>query len=113
MDILDVAYVAIGAKRELEKAGDQHNGPQLEGELGYIQACIEHVGLLDRLWQEMNGEFPGVWCYEVAEPFWYVYGQHLLQGEDRGDAETILRDIVRDGMTCTASPPCGPTTQTT
>jgi hypothetical protein len=106
MDILDVAYIAIGATRALAEAGDQHNGPQGDGELGYIQACIEHVVLLDRLWQETNGEFPGVWCYEVAEPFGYAYGQHLLQGGDRPDAEKILRGIVTEGMTCTASPPC-------
>lgn len=105
MDLLDVAYIAMGAKQALLDAGDQHNGPQLEGELGYIHACIDHVGLLDRLWEETSGEFLGVWCYEVAEPFGYAYGQHLLQGGDRPDAEKILRTIVTDGMTCTASSP--------
>lgn len=106
MDILDVAYIAMGAKQALMEAEDLHSGPQLEGELGYIQACIDHVGLLERLWQESNGEFPGVWCYEVAESFGYVYGQHLLQGGDRPDAEKILRGIVKEGMTRAASPPC-------
>jgi hypothetical protein len=113
MDLLDVAYIAIGAAQARVAAGDQHSGPAREGELGYIQTCIEHAGLLDRLWQETNGEFPGVWCYEVAEPFGYAYGQYVLQGGDRADAERILRAIVTEGMTGMASRPCGSFTQTT
>lgn len=98
-DSLDIAYIAIGAKQALVDAAGHHAcDARFDGELGYIQACIDHAGLLDRVYEEQNGEFPGVWCYEVAEPFGHAYGKHLQQGGDLGDAERILREIVADGM---------------
>lgn len=97
IDDLDTAYIAIGAKQALV---DLEDGPgsRFEGELGYIQACIDHAGLLDRVWQECEGTFPGVWCYEVAEAFGYAYGHHIQQGGCLGDAEQILRKIVLDAI---------------
>ena len=95
MDLLDVAYIAIGAKQALLDAGDQHNGPQLEGELGYIQTCIEHVGLLDRLWQETSGEVLGVWCYEVAEPFGQRYVEALAL-DFSVNPEQLVRTLISE-----------------
>lgn len=101
-DPLDIAYIAIGAKQALVNVAGHHDGlALLGGELGYIQTCIDHVGLLDRLYAEQDGAFAGVWCYEVAEPFGQAYGKHLLQGGDLQEADRILRAIVADGMTPT------------
>jgi len=98
IDNLDIAYVAIGAKQALDDApDDQACNARFDGELGYIQACIDHVELLARVYEEQAGEFPGVWCYEAAESFGYIYGKHLLQDGELRDAERILRAIVADG----------------
>ncbi len=93
-DPLDVAYVAIGAKQALVEFGDIGRS-RFEGEQGFIQVCIDQVGYLDQVWQEQAGQFPGVWCYEVAEPFGYAYGVHRLHGGKSTGAEQILRDIVQ------------------
>ncbi|WP_374499719.1 hypothetical protein [Pseudoxanthomonas sp.] len=95
IDPLDIAYIAIGAKQALADCDALSDAlPAFEGELGYIQACIDHAGMLERVWQESAETFPGVWCYEVAEPFGYGFGKHLLQGGMSTDAEHILRAIV-------------------
>ncbi|HEL3759497.1 TPA: hypothetical protein UMV36_003937 [Stenotrophomonas maltophilia] len=60
--------------------------------------------MLDRVWQEQDDGFPGVWCYEVAEPFGYLYGEHLQQGGDPDAAEQILRGIVAAGTSRTRPP---------
>lgn len=94
-DVLDLAYLAIGAKQALVECGGVSRCDRFEGELDFIQACIGQVGCLDRAWQGLGEPFPGVWCYEVAEPFGYAYGTHLLQGGKSLDAEDILRGIIR------------------
>ncbi|HFL2038786.1 TPA: hypothetical protein ACXIGC_000148 [Stenotrophomonas maltophilia] len=100
IDALDIAYIAIGAKQALKDspAGDSAIS-RFEGELSYVQACIDQAGLLDRVWQEYEGIFPGVWCYEVAEPFGYSFGKHLQLDGSSADAERILRAIVVGSMT--------------
>lgn len=100
IDALDIAYVAIGAKQALKDSPDGDSAiPGFEGELDYVQACIGQAGLLDRVWQEYEGIFPGVWCYEVAEPFGYSFGKHLQLDGSTADAERILRAIVVASMT--------------
>ncbi|WP_115859973.1 hypothetical protein [Lysobacter silvisoli] len=93
-DPLDLAYMAIGAKQALVEHDDISCRARFEGELDFIQACIDQVGCLDRAWQRQNDQFPGVWCYEVAEPFGYGYGAHLLRGGEPARAEEILGGIV-------------------
>ena len=95
IDPLDVAYIAIGAKQALADYDARSDAlSAFEGELGYIQACIDHAGMLERVWRESAETFPGVWCYEVAEPFGHVYGRHLLAGGSPEDAERLLQEIV-------------------
>lgn len=93
VDTLDLAYVAIGAKQALVDFGDIDSS-RFEGEQGFIQACIDPVECLDQAWQAQEGQFPGVWCYEVAEPFGYAYATHLLRGGESAGAGRILRGIV-------------------
>lgn len=100
IDALDIAYIAIGAKQALKDSSDGDSAISgFEGELDYVQACIDQAGLLDRVWQECEGIFPGIWCYEVAEPFGYSFGKHLQLDGSSADAERILRAIVVGSMT--------------
>lgn len=95
VDMLDVAYIALGAKQALIDAADDVGDSGADGgELEYVQACIDHAPLLDQVWREVVGTFPGVWCYEVAEPFGYAFGQHIRRGGSASEAERILRTIV-------------------
>lgn len=95
-DLLDVAYIALGAWQALEAwlaSGEVLD--RFDGQLGYIKACIDQAPLLHRLWLECGDDQNGlVWCYEIAEPFGERYGRHLLAGGDPLEAESLLRDIL-------------------
>ncbi|WP_323162888.1 hypothetical protein [Stenotrophomonas maltophilia] len=98
-DLLDVAYVAQGASQALEAWPARSEAmDRFEGQLGYIQACIDQAPLLHRLWLECGNENGLVWCYEVAGPFGARYGRHLLAGGDPLEAEAILRAILAPGL---------------
>ena len=100
IDALDIAYVAIGAKQSLTDSPAGYEPiSRFDGELDYVQACIDQAALLARIWMEYEGTFPGVWCYEVAEPFGYAFGKYLQRNGSPADAEKILRDIVSRCMT--------------
>lgn len=104
LNALDMAYIAIGANQALADSPAGHDAiSRFEGELGYVQACIDQAALLDQVWRECEERFPGVWCYEVAEPFGYAFGQHLQPDGSAADAERILRDIVAGIMTPAAA----------
>ena len=94
VDPLDIAYIALGAKQALSSSRPSHGVGAFDGELAYVQACIEHAGLLDEAWERCSDTFPGVWCYEVAEPFGFQMGKHLLHGGDAKEARSILDRIV-------------------
>lgn len=98
VDLLDVAYIAIGAKRALDRSGLGYSEMPFEGELAYIQACIDQAPLLGQAWQGCSERFPGVWCYEVAEPFGLAFGRHLLKRGASDHAESILQGIVASAM---------------
>lgn len=100
INALDIAYIAIGARQALADSSAGHSAISgFEGELDYVQACIDQASLLNRVWQEVEGTFPGVWCCEVAEPFGYAFGKHLQLGGNLADAELSLRDILVGSMT--------------
>lgn len=98
VDQLDVAYIAIGAKQALDKSGAPYERVPFQGELGYVQACIDQAELLARAWQTCSAVFSGVWCYEVAEPFGVAFGKHLLAGGGTEAAERILSDVLASAM---------------
>ncbi len=77
VDQLDVAYIAIGAKQALDKSGAPYAKVPFQGELGYVQVCIDQAELLTRAWRACSEVFPGVWCYEVAEPFGVAISQSM------------------------------------
>jgi len=66
-DPLDTAYLAIGAARMLDKlprARALHDA----GELDIVQLAIDAAPALQAAWDELGGEWDGVWAYDVAEP---------------------------------------------
>lgn len=82
-DDLTIAYVAMGAKaailaqpeRCLPTAVADHHG----GELGFIQSVIGEAWRLEERAKAFEDEgFPGVFVYEVAEPFGEQYATALI-----------------------------------
>lgn len=104
-DDLTVAYIAIGAARALdaERGGREGLVNQLgriervieehEGELGLIQDAIKHAITLDRMGDEVDNEFTGVFAYEVAEEFGRRYVVALLEARDVSP-ESIMREVI-------------------
>lgn len=98
-DPLDIAYIAIGAKRALAEWREGAPAPfPFEGELAYIEACIEQAPALQRAWEAVQDRWDFVWCYQVAEPFGLAYGRHLLQGGGPDAATGLLHDLVGDAL---------------
>lgn len=101
VDPLDIAYIAIGAKQVLDKSGAPYAKVPFQGEQGYVQACIDRAELLAKAWHSCSDVFPGVWYYEVAEPFGAAFGKHLLAGGGSESAQSILNDVVASAMATT------------
>lgn len=78
-DILDIAYMAIGAYCALKES--KAYPPAGGGELEYIREVIEYHPVLTKLWEEQGDDFGAVWAYEVAEPLGHVIGLMLLAGQ--------------------------------
>ncbi len=99
---LDIAYIALGAKQALD---DWRAGPanpfSFEGELAYIEACIDQAPALQRAWERIQDGFDLVWCYDVAEPFGAAYGKHLLAGGTPEVADRILQALLQEALTPT------------
>lgn len=98
IDCLDVAYIAIGAKRVLDKSGASYSKMPFQGEWAYVQTCIDQAERLGQEWQACSTVFPGRWCYEVAEPFGMAFGRHLIAGGTIDQAACILDRIVATAM---------------
>lgn len=88
----NAAYIAIGA----DKAYEQGMGALGQGHIEYIDQCTQHAELLEQLFDEFHdkhGDCPGVYAYEVCEPFGIEYGGALLLGK-KPDANAIARRLV-------------------
>ncbi|MBB6600307.1 hypothetical protein [Luteimonas sp. MC1825] len=103
VDQLDVAYIAIGAKRVLDRSALGYSKMPFQGEWAYVQACIDQAERLGREWQACSKVFPGRWCYEVAEPFGMAFGRHLLAGGSLDQAACILDRIIATAMKTTSA----------
>lgn len=104
-DPLTIAYLAIGAIDAWNAATDgqrEHASDTYSGQLGYVGEVIAHADALDALWRKME-DGPGVFEYEVAEPFGIEYGQALLRDTPRPDPREfyealVARDRVERGL---------------
>lgn len=80
---LTIAYVAIGAETHWRSRGNLDRSAMSEeygGQLGFIDAVIEHAAILDRM---ANGrELDAVFAYDIAEQFGNRFARALFDGED-------------------------------
>lgn len=71
-DAIDVVYVFKGFSEAMNRKPNGKelwaDGSQADGEDSFVQAVIDHVPLLDKVFAEAKG-WDGMWLYEVAEPF--------------------------------------------
>ena len=89
-DPLTVAYIAIGAQIEYRYS----NGQDITGQSEYIDSCIQHAPMLDRLVPHVE-ETGAHFYYEFAEPFGARYGAALLAGKTP-DAAVVAAEILAE-----------------
>jgi len=87
----NVAYIAIGADRAWMAARQNDAEGWSEGHIEYIAACCRHAQLLEDLYKQHDGEFTGVFAYDVAEEFGFQYGSSLLRGGEPVAAQYASR----------------------
>lgn len=97
-DIADeIAFLALGAAAALR----DHGGANLDaygGYMGFIAEVTRHAHMLANRWDQFaEGEFEGVWLYDVTERFGREWAETLLDGTDEDPAER-LEYIVQDEM---------------
>lgn len=91
----EVAFLALGAAEHFRERRDT-DLTRFGGYMGLITEVIRHAPLLERRWGQMgDGEFDGVWLYDVTERFGREWAESLLDGraespEDR--LECIIAD---------------------
>lgn len=64
IDLLDIAYLAIGAKDSWEryrKVIETHSQQEV------IETVIAFAGNLNRVWATMGANYKGVWYYDMSE----------------------------------------------
>ncbi|MBN3777042.1 hypothetical protein G3O06_05600 [Burkholderia sp. Ac-20345] len=97
---LTVAYLAIGARDVLRESRASNSMVDLDpfgGETGFIDEVIGHALFVDLIgdWFDVNGEHPGVFAYEVAEPFGDAIARAMIaDGKAASDPGKILREIL-------------------
>lgn len=89
-DPLTIAYIAIGAQIEYRYS----NGQDITGQSEYIDSCIQHAPMLDRLAPQVE-ETGAHFYYEFAEAFGARYGAALLAGKTPG-AAVVAAEILAE-----------------
>lgn len=98
-DAQTVAYIAIGAHAAIRVRGSLPTSTcdAFQGEESFIDECIRHALMLDRMADALPDGCFGVFCYEIAEPFGERYARELIAHEEHDlaspDAETIAREL--------------------
>jgi len=97
-DPTDVAFLAIGATRTLDKylSADKERPSTLDGvgEGGIISDIIEAAPLLYEAWNEQT-DFIGVWYYEVSEPLGMWLAEMYIAHGTVPEKRTIRQEIYR------------------
>ena len=101
-DNLTVAYMAKGATRYLNKFT---NAVEVygEGELDYLQAVVDHADTVDSKFNELcpDGEYSGVFVYEVAEPLGEWITNQLDEHEILPSKEAVanmVAELIQKGI---------------
>ena len=97
IDPLTIAYLAVGAARELDKRGGltDAQADAFEGELGFIGAVIEHADMIEAEYATRAHRYGGVFAYEVAEEFGERCAFYYLSSlsSDRATFDNIARNL--------------------
>jgi hypothetical protein len=98
IDPTDVAFMAIGAAAAIEKLEHDKRRALIEhfdGQIGIIDDVIRHAGTLSTIFDELEDGFPGVWAYEVAEPFGQRYVEALAL-DFTVNPEQLVRTLISE-----------------
>lgn len=94
VDHLTLAYVAIGAHDAIDDCLPYSVSAHYGGQLGYINAVINHVPMLDNLSNLQEDEqWDGCYAYEVAEEFGRRVGDAYIKGKDINERAVALELI--------------------
>lgn len=93
-DAIDVAYVTKGFLEAMSRKPNSGElwaaGSEVDGEDSFLQAVIDHVPLLDKVYSEIKS-WDGMWLYEVAEPFGaWLAEQFAERGEFPSDQACLV-----------------------
>ncbi|MFP3637571.1 hypothetical protein [Paraburkholderia sp. SIMBA_054] len=93
-----IAYMAIGAHAVLRSRGENIALNEFNGQCGFVEVLCEQALFVDRVAQPFSdaGEHPGVFVYEVAEPFGKEYAKALLAEGIGADAKKVLRNVMHE-----------------
>ena len=108
-NIRDAAVVGAYMLSGLVNAGTASSGERQKllldtcgdgagGHIGLVSELCEYAEYALKLCQlgfDLTGDYPGVWEYEVVEPFGVWYAEQLIENENvvtEDEAQTWLRD---------------------
>lgn len=93
----EIAFLALGAADAFNSNPDASLDAH-DGYVGFIGQVIRHAPMLAKRWMCMSeGEFTGVWLYEVTERFGREWAEVLISGADESPSER-LEYIINDEM---------------
>lgn len=95
-DPLDIAYLAIGAAQQWEEHRELFDS--IGGQQELIAAVIAFANNLSRKWAEVEGNYCGVWYYDVCAPLgMWIVEQWAARGHCPSSAEVdeYIADILK------------------
>ena len=88
VDPLDLAYFVFGVHKWMRDNANTYSS--MDGELGYVQACVDHAKFLS---VELPESFGGVFVYDVAEVFGEIVADYVARGI-AFDGSAIVQQLV-------------------
>lgn len=92
----EIAFLALGAAEYLRDHKD-HDLSKFGGYMGFISEVVQQAPVLTTRWQKIQGNFDGVWLYDITERFGREWAEALLENETDNSAE-FLEYIIADEM---------------
>lgn len=94
----EAAFLALGAASYLHEEQKGRSLDAYGGYLGFISEVVSLVPILIHRWRRFpEGEFSGVWLYDVTERFGREWAQALLEG-DVESPQDVLEYIISDEL---------------
>ena len=91
----EIAFLALGVA-ECLRDQEERNLCRFCGHMGFISEVISQAPVLLQRWHQVpDGEFSGVWIYDITERFGREWAKALLDGEV-GESTEFLERIIAD-----------------